>query len=70
MPKFFHNNKLKFQENSSSALQQSINWIKWEVVFKKNPTVGLPEASKLTDPAINVYTNIYTYIIYDENDSM
>ena len=27
--KFFCNNKMKFQENSSSALQQSINWIKF-----------------------------------------
>ena len=53
-----------FQENSSSALQQSINWIKssseidniiqeGEVIFKKNTTLGLPEASKLIDSAIS-----------------
>ena len=52
-----------FLENSSSALQQSIelsssseidNIIQeGEVIFKKNPTVGLPEVSKLTDSAIS-----------------
>ena len=51
-----------FPENSSSALQQSIelsssseidNIIQeGEVIFKKNPTVGLPEVSKLIDSAI------------------
>ena len=56
--------KLKlFQENSSSALQQSIelslsseidNIIQeGEVIFKKNLTVGLPEESKLIDSVIN-----------------
>ena len=54
---------MKFQENSQSALQQSIdlnssneidNIIqKGEVIFKKNPIVGLPEVSKLIDSAIN-----------------
>ena len=52
-----------FLENSSSALQQSIelsssseidNIIQeGEVIFKKNPTVGLPEVSKLIDSAIS-----------------
>ena len=58
-----YNNKTKSQENLSSALQQSINWIKFikcawlywlfkgEVIFKKHLTVGLPEVSKLTDSA-------------------
>ena len=56
--------KQKFcQGNSSSALQESINWIKFikwdcsiiqegEVMFKKNPTAGLPELSRLIDSAI------------------
>ena len=55
-------------------------------MFKKKPTVGLPEVSQLIDPAmskgqgdrrkhwnitnfINIFTNIYTYIICDKNDS-
>ena len=52
-----------FPENSSSALQQSIelsssseidNIIQeGEVIFKKNPTVGLPEVPKLTDSTIS-----------------
>ena len=52
------------QENSSSALQQSINWIKftkwdwqiysrWRSSFQENPTVGLSEASRLIDSAIS-----------------
>ena len=55
--------KKLFRENSSSALQQSIklsssseidNIIQeGEVIFKKNPTVGLPEVSKLIDSAIS-----------------
>ena len=51
-----------FQESSSSALQQSINWIKFmkcdwniiqegEVIFNKNPAVGLLVVSKLIDLA-------------------
>ena len=63
------NNKLKFQENSSSALEKSVNWVKLfelsssseidiiikegEVVFKKNSAVGLTEVSKMTDSAIS-----------------
>ena len=58
-----YNNKTKSQEKLSSALQQSINWIKFikcawlywlfkgEVIFKKHLTVGLPEVAKLTDSA-------------------
>ena len=52
-----------FQENSSSALQQSIqlsslseidNIIQeGDVIFKKNPTAGLPEVSELIDSAIS-----------------
>ena len=53
-----------FQENSSSALQQSMNELsssseidniiqEGEVIFKKNVTVGLPVVSKLTDSAIS-----------------
>ena len=53
-----------FQENSSSSLQQSITRVKfikcdWQYYsrgkknFKKNPTVGLPEVSKLIDSAIS-----------------
>ena len=63
------NNKLKFQENSSSALEKSVNWVKLfelsssseidiiikegEVIFKKNSAVGLTEVSKMTDSAIS-----------------
>ena len=58
-----YKNKTKSQEKLSSALQQSINWIKFikcawlywlfkgEVIFKKHLTVGLPEVAKLTDSA-------------------
>ena len=53
-----------FQENSSSALQQSINWIKFtseidgiiqegEAIFKKNPTVDLTEVSRLINSGIS-----------------
>ena len=50
-----------FQENSSSALQQSIKWIiqsnniiqGGEVIFKKNPTEGLSEVSRLINSAIS-----------------
>ena len=52
-----------FQENSSSALQQSIqlsslseidNIIQeGDVIFKKNPTAGLPKVSELIDSAIS-----------------
>ena len=53
-----------FQENSSSALQQSINWIKfikwdWQYYsrewsnFQENPTLSLPEVSRLIDSAIS-----------------
>ena len=51
-----------FEENSSSALQQSVNqikFIKWdviqegEVIFKEKPTVGLPEVSRLINSAIS-----------------
>ena len=45
-----------FQKNWSSALQQSIKWIKidsfiheGEVIFKKNSRVGLLEVSRLID---------------------
>ena len=49
------------RENSSSALQQSINSSseidnviqEGEVIFKKNPTVDLPEVSRLIDSAIS-----------------
>ena len=50
------------QENSSSALQSlELSWSseidyiiqKEEAIFKKNPTVGLPEVSKLIDSAIS-----------------
>ena len=52
---------MEFQENSSSALQQSIDWIsevdkiiqEEEVIFRQKPIVGLPEVSKLIDSAIN-----------------
>ena len=52
--KFFYNNKIKFRENLSSTLQNSVNWInssskidnmiqEGEVIFKKKSTVGLPK---------------------------
>ena len=37
--------------SSSSEIDNIIQ--EGEVIFKKNPTVGLPEVSKLTDSAIN-----------------
>ena len=57
-------NEKSFQENSSSSLKEPITrikCIKWDwnsiqeeqEIFKKNPTVGLPEVSKLIDSAIN-----------------
>ena len=55
--------KKLFQKNSASALQQSIELSssseidkiiqEWEVIFKKNPTLGLPEVSQLIDSAIS-----------------
>ena len=55
--------KKLFQKNSASALQQLIelsssseidNIIQeGEVIFKKNPTLGLPEVSQLIDSAIS-----------------
>ena len=53
-----------FQENSSSALQQSINWfrfIKWDWQYysrersniQEKPTVGLPEVSRLINSAMS-----------------
>ena len=53
-----------FEKNSSSALQQSVNWIKfinrdWQyysrgkVIFKKNPKVGLPKVSRVINSAIS-----------------
>ena len=61
---FNQQNKILFHENSSSALtNQSLalslssevdNIIQGEEAFlKKNPTVGLPEVSKLIDSAIS-----------------
>ena len=62
--KFFYNNKTKFQENSPSALQPAVNWIKfikWDSQcysggrsnFQEKPTVGLPELSKMIDSVIS-----------------
>ena len=51
--KFFYNNKVKFQENSSleSSSSSEIDNIiqEEEVIFKKNTTFGLLETSKLID---------------------
>ena len=55
--------KKLFQKNSASALQQSIEFSssseidkiiqEGEVIFKKNPTIDLPEVSRLIDSAIS-----------------
>ena len=45
----FHNQLTEL--NLSSEIDNIIQ--EGEVIFKKNPTVGLPEVSKLTDSAIN-----------------
>ena len=55
--------KKLFQKNSASALQQSIEFSssseidkiiqEGEVIFKENPTLGLPEVSQLIDSAIS-----------------
>ena len=45
----FNNQLIKL--SSSSEIDNIIQ--EGEVIFKKNPTVGLPEASKLIDSAIS-----------------
>ena len=61
--KFFYNSKLKITSRKS-APQQSINWIKfikwyWQYYSRgrsnsqENPTVDLPEVSRLIDSAIS-----------------
>ena len=53
MKKIHHqlfNNQL-IELSSSSEIDNIIQ--EGEVIFKKNPTVGLPEVSKLIDSAIN-----------------
>ena len=66
MSKFFYSNNIKNyfkkihhqlfnnQSNELSSSSEIDNIIQeGEVIFKKNPTVGLPEVSKLIDSAIS-----------------
>ena len=47
----FNNNNPSVELGSSSEIDSIIQEV--EVIFKKNPAVGLPEVSRLTDSAIS-----------------